>query len=60
MSHVLVERAKNAGFKALVVTVDGPVGRNREYNIRNGYTVPFRSTAKNTAWCWRDRAGCST
>ena len=48
MSHVLVERAKNAGFEALVVTVDGPVGTNREYNVRNGYTVPFRYTAKNT------------
>jgi isopentenyl diphosphate isomerase/L-lactate dehydrogenase-like FMN-dependent dehydrogenase len=49
MSHLLVERAKNAGFEALVVTVDGPVGTNREYNVRNGYTVPFRYTTKNTA-----------
>jgi isopentenyl diphosphate isomerase/L-lactate dehydrogenase-like FMN-dependent dehydrogenase len=49
MSHILVERAKNAGFEALVVTVDGPVGTNREYNVRNGYTVPFRYTSKNTA-----------
>ena len=49
MSHVLVERAKNAGFEALVVTVDGPVGTNREYNVRNGYTVPFRYTRKNTS-----------
>jgi len=48
MSHMLVERAKNAGFEALVVTVDGPVGTNREYNVRNGYTVPFRYTKKNT------------
>jgi isopentenyl diphosphate isomerase/L-lactate dehydrogenase-like FMN-dependent dehydrogenase len=49
MSHILVERAKNAGFVALVVTLDGPVGTNREYNVRNGYTVPFRYTRKNTA-----------
>ncbi len=49
MSHILVDRAKNAGFEALVVTLDGPVGTNREYNIRNGYTVPFRYTRKNTA-----------
>jgi (S)-mandelate dehydrogenase len=49
MSHILVERARNAGFEALVVTVDGPVGTNREYNVRNGYTVPFRYTRKNTA-----------
>ena len=49
MSHTLVERAKNAGFEALVVTVDGPVGTNREYNVRNGYTVPFNYNRKNTA-----------
>ncbi len=49
MSHILVERAKNAGFEALVVTLDGPVGTNREYNVRNGYTVPFHYTSKNTA-----------
>jgi len=49
MSHILVERAQNAGFEALIVTVDGPVGTNREYNVRNGYTVPFRYTAKNTS-----------
>jgi isopentenyl diphosphate isomerase/L-lactate dehydrogenase-like FMN-dependent dehydrogenase len=48
MSHILVERAKNAGFEALLVTVDGPVGTNREYNERNGYTVPFRYNSKNT------------
>jgi isopentenyl diphosphate isomerase/L-lactate dehydrogenase-like FMN-dependent dehydrogenase len=49
LSHMLVERAKNAGFEALVVTVDGPVNTNREYNIRNGYTVPFRYNRRNTA-----------
>ena len=48
MSHTLVERAKNAGFEALVVTVDGPVGLNREYNTRNGYTVPFSYNRRNT------------
>jgi len=48
MSHMLVERAKNAGFEALVVTVDGPVDTNREYNIRNGYTVPFSYNRRNT------------
>jgi isopentenyl diphosphate isomerase/L-lactate dehydrogenase-like FMN-dependent dehydrogenase len=49
MSHTLVERAKNAGFEALVVTVDGPVNTNREYNTRNGYTVPFSYNRRNTA-----------
>ena len=41
LSHELVERAKAAGYKALVVTVDGVSAGNREYNIRNGFTIPF-------------------
>jgi isopentenyl diphosphate isomerase/L-lactate dehydrogenase-like FMN-dependent dehydrogenase len=48
LSHMLVQRAKNAGFEALVVTVDGPVNTNREYNIRNGFTSPFHYNRKNT------------
>jgi len=41
LSHQLVERAKAAGYKALVVTVDGASAGNREYNLRNGFTIPF-------------------
>ncbi len=41
LSHQLVERAKVAGYKALVVTVDGASSGNREYNLRNGFTIPF-------------------
>jgi (S)-mandelate dehydrogenase len=47
LSHQLVERAKAAGFKALVVTVDGVVSGNREYNLRNGFTIPFSFTRGN-------------
>jgi len=47
MSHQLVERAKAAGYKALVVTVDGVSSGNREYNIRNGFTIPFTFSARN-------------
>jgi isopentenyl diphosphate isomerase/L-lactate dehydrogenase-like FMN-dependent dehydrogenase len=46
-SHRLVERAKAAGFQAIVVTVDTPVPPGREYNLRNGMTVPFRFTRRN-------------
>jgi isopentenyl diphosphate isomerase/L-lactate dehydrogenase-like FMN-dependent dehydrogenase len=49
LSYQLVERARTAGFKALVVTVDGVVSGNREYNLRNGFTVPFSFTRKNVA-----------
>ena len=48
-SHRLVERAKKAGYQALVVTVDTPVPPGREYNLRNGMTVPFRFTRRNVS-----------
>jgi isopentenyl diphosphate isomerase/L-lactate dehydrogenase-like FMN-dependent dehydrogenase len=47
LSHRLAERAKAAGYEALVVTVDTPVPPGREYNLRNGMTVPFRFTRRN-------------
>ena len=47
LSHRLVERAKAAGYEALVVTVDGAAAGNREYNLRNGFTVPFSFTRRN-------------
>jgi isopentenyl diphosphate isomerase/L-lactate dehydrogenase-like FMN-dependent dehydrogenase len=47
LSHRLVERAKAAGFEGLMLTVDGAVPGNREYNLRNGFTIPFRFTRRN-------------
>ncbi|MGZ9067543.1 MAG: alpha-hydroxy acid oxidase [Burkholderiales bacterium] len=47
MSHKLVARARDAGYEALVVTVDGAVSPNREYNLRNGFTIPFTFTRGN-------------
>jgi isopentenyl diphosphate isomerase/L-lactate dehydrogenase-like FMN-dependent dehydrogenase len=47
MSHRLVERARAAGYEGLVVTVDGAVSGNREYNLRNGFTIPFSFTRRN-------------
>jgi isopentenyl diphosphate isomerase/L-lactate dehydrogenase-like FMN-dependent dehydrogenase len=47
LSHELVLRAKAAGYKALVVTVDGVSSGNREYNIRNGFTIPFTFSTRN-------------
>lgn len=43
----LVERAKEAGYEALVVTVDVPVGGKRERDLRNDFAMPFRFTARN-------------
>ncbi len=47
LSYELVNRAKAAGYKALIVTVDGVSAGNREYNIRNGFTIPFSYSARN-------------
>lgn len=47
MSHQLVQRAKSAGYEALVVTVDTVVAPNREYNQRNGFSLPFRLNRRN-------------
>lgn len=41
LSYQLIERAKAAGFEALIVTVDTIVPPNREYNDRNGFLLPF-------------------
>ena len=47
LSHKLVQRAEAAGYKALLVTVDGVVSPNREYNLKNGFTIPFSFTRRN-------------
>lgn len=49
LSHKLVERAKAAGYEALIVTVDSSVSPNREYNLRSGFTIPFTFTRGNIA-----------
>jgi len=45
----LVERVATAGYDTLVLTVDIPVGANRENNVRNGYDSPLRPSAR-LAW----------
>src|SRR5580692_4070562 len=46
LSHQIIERAKNAGYEALIVTVDSAVSGNREYNARNGFALPFNPSRK--------------
>jgi L-lactate dehydrogenase (cytochrome) len=45
----LVDRVARAGYRTLVVTVDVPVGGNRENNARNGFMLPLRPSA-SLAW----------
>ena len=43
----LIERARQADYEALVITVDLPVGGKRERDFRNHFSIPFRFTPRN-------------
>lgn len=47
LSLELVERARTAGYEALIVTADTPVSPNREYNRHNGFSLPMRISRRN-------------
>ena len=47
LSMELVDRAKAAGYEALIVTADTPVSPNREYNKHNGFSLPMRISRRN-------------
>jgi L-lactate dehydrogenase (cytochrome) len=56
-SEALVERAEKAGYEALVLTVDTPIGGARMRDLRNGLTIPptlsvrtFAGMAARPAW----------
>ena len=50
-AFVTIQRALDAGFEALVVTVDSPVYNNREINVRNGLVFPPKVTLKTAIDC---------
>lgn len=47
MTRELILRAKKAGYEAIIVTVDTPVAPFRPYNLRNGFSIPFRLSHRN-------------
>ncbi|MDK0524310.1 alpha-hydroxy acid oxidase [Streptomyces sp. ML-6] len=47
--EALLERAARAGYEALVLTVDTPVGGARMRDIRNGLTIPPTLTLRTLA-----------
>jgi (S)-mandelate dehydrogenase len=60
MSMRFVEHVRDIGYETLIVTVDGPVGSNREYNYKNGFSMPliyrprlFAQLAARPEWCMR-------
>jgi (S)-mandelate dehydrogenase len=44
----LVLRAKNAGYEALLLTVDLPVSGKRERDPRNGFVTPYKPSWRNS------------
>ena len=44
----LVERARDAGFEAILVTVDLPVSGKRERDPRNGFHTPYSPNWRNS------------
>ena len=46
LSLSLVDRAREAGFRVLILTVDLPVGGDRRRDVRNGLSVPPNITAR--------------
>lgn len=60
LSRELVARAKAAGYRVLLITVDCATGGNRERDILNDFTLPLRptprmiyETAKRPGWILR-------
>lgn len=59
LGRELIDRAKRAGCRALMLTVDTPVTGARERDLRNGLTIPpalslrtFVDGARRPAWWW--------
>ncbi len=48
-SEALIDRALAAGYEALVLTVDTPVGGARMRDVRNGLTIPPALTLRTAA-----------
>lgn len=47
MTRELITRARKAGYEALIVTVDTPVAPFRPYNLKNGFSIPFKISRRN-------------
>jgi L-lactate dehydrogenase (cytochrome) len=45
----LIQRAKNSGFEALMVTVDTSIGGRKLRDVRSGFTLPPRVTWRSLA-----------
>ncbi|CAN7591490.1 alpha-hydroxy acid oxidase [Mesorhizobium sp. LjNodule214] len=46
LSRQLLERVAASGVTSVVLTVDTPVVPRREYNVRNGFSIPLQYTVR--------------
>lgn len=60
LTESLIERARDAGYRALCLTVDVPVTGKRERDLRNGFSLPPRlltaasmEALLHPGWLWR-------
>ena len=60
----LLERARNAGYRAILLTVDTAVAGYRERDVRRGLSIPFRigprailDALTHPSWTWRMTGG---
>jgi L-lactate dehydrogenase (cytochrome) len=44
LNRAMLDRAKEAGIKVMMLTVDSITGGNRERDLRTGFSIPFRLT----------------
>ena len=44
LNKAMMDRAKTAGVKIMMLTVDSITGGNRERDLRTGFSIPFRLT----------------
>jgi L-lactate dehydrogenase (cytochrome) len=44
LNKAMMDRAKTAGIKIMMLTVDSITGGNRERDLRTGFSIPFRLT----------------
>ena len=51
IAHSMVKRAQANGIEALALTADCSVVPKREYNARNGFTVPSACHADQPSTC---------
>lgn len=49
LNRAMMETARQSGIRVMMLTVDSITGGNRERDLRTGFSIPFRLTARGLA-----------